>query len=386
MAAIFAGVIAAAYVGKLPPAIPLLREEFHLSLLGAGWVNSVFNTLSVCTAALIGVLASRYGALRFCGSGLLVMMLGGLLGATAAGEIQLFASRILEGAGFIAIIVSAPALVVAACAPQERNLTLGIWASYLPFGSGITILASPFVLGAIGWRGLWAVIGLLTLACALALWRSRGVYHAAPAAAPSLPAIVQALRQPGPWWLAIGFACYALMYYAIAVWLPTFLVQERGASLTGAALLTALLIGFNAGGNLVGGWLMHRAAPRGHVISLAFVAMAACAYGIFNTVLDDGLRFSLCVLYMLVGGTIPASVLSGGQVYARDSSQISSIQGLIVQMSQLGPFLGPPIVATVVSAAGNWEATLDVFLVAAACGVVMGQLSVRSERSLRRAS
>src|ERR1039457_2911275 len=103
--------------------------------------------------------------------------------------------------------------------------------------------------------------------CTVALWRSRNTYHSATAAAPTLSSTLQALRQFGPWFLALGFACYSLMYYAVAVWLPTFLMQERGASITQAALLTALLIGCNAGGNLAGGWLMHRAAPRGHVIS-----------------------------------------------------------------------------------------------------------------------
>lgn len=382
-AAIFAGVIAAAYVGKLPPAIPLLREEFHLSLVGAGWVNSIFNTLAVSTAAVVGVLAGRYGALRFCGAGLVTMMLGGALGAAAQGEGALFASRILEGAGFIAISVSAPALIIAACAPRERNLTLGLWASYLPFGSGLTIALSPFLLGSIGWRGLWLVIVLLTLACAVALWRSRSSYRAAPSAAPALAGILAALRRSGPWWLALAFACYSLMYYALAVWLPTFLMQERGASITKAALLTALLIGCNAGGNLLGGWLMHRAAPRGHVISLAFLVMAACACGIFSAALPDALRFSLCALFMLAGGMIPASILSGGQVYARDAGQISGIQGLIVQIAQIGPFAGPPLVAAVVSAAGNWEAALGVLLAAAACGAALGQLALRSERALR---
>ena len=382
-AAIAAGIIAAAYVGKLPPAIPLLREEFGLSLIAAGWVNSIFNTLSVSTAAFVGVLAGRYGALGFCGAGLAIMMLGGALGAAAQGEGALFASRILEGAGFIAIAVSAPALIIAACAPRERNLTLGLWASYLPFGSGLTILASPFLLGSIGWRGLWLAIVLLTFACAIALWRCRNSYRAAPAAAPTLSSTLRALRQSGPWWLALGFACYSLMYYAVAVWLPTFLMQERGASIALAASLTALLIGCNVGGNLAGGWLMHRAAPRGHVISLAFLVMAACACGIFSAALPDGLRFSLCALFMLVGGMIPASMLSGGPMYAREASQISSIQGLIVQVAQIGPFAGPPLVAAVVSAAGNWEAALGVLLAAAACGAVLGQLALRSEQALR---
>jgi len=383
-AAIAAGIIAAAYVGKLPPAIPLLREEFHLTLIAAGWVNSIFNTLAVCSAAFVGVLAGRFGALRFCAAGLATMMLGGMLGAAAQGEGLLFASRILEGGGFIAISVSAPALIIAACAARERNLTLGIWASYLPFGSGLTILASPFLLGSIGWRGLWLVIVLLTLACAVALWRSRDSFAGAAAAAPTLSSTLQALRQPGPWFLATGFACYSLMYYAVAVWLPTFLMQERGASITRAALLTALLIGCNAVGNLLGGWLMHRAAPRGHVISLAFLAMAACSCGIFSAALPDALRFFLSALFMLIGGMIPASILSGGQVYAREASQISSIQGLIVQIAQIGPFAGPPLVAAVVSATGNWDAALGVLLAAAACGTVLGQLALRSEQALAR--
>ena len=381
-AAIAAGMIAAAYVGKLPPAIPLLRDEFHLTLIAAGWVNSIFNTLSVCTAAVVGVLAGRYGALRFCGAGLAIMMLGGALGTAAQGEGALLASRVLEGGGFIAITVSAPTLIIAACAARERDLALGLWASYLPFGSGLTILASPFMLGAVGWRGLWLAIVLLTFAGAIALWRCRGFYRAPTAAVPTLSNTLQALRQPGPWWLAMGFACYSLMYYAVAVWLPTFLMQERGASITEAALLTALLIGINAGGNLVGGWLMHRAAPRGHLISLAFLVMAACSCGIFSAALPDTLRFSLCALFMLVGGMIPASILSGGPVYARAANQVSSIQGLIVQLAQLGPFAGPPLVAAVVSATGIWEAALWVLLAAAACGTVLGQLALRAERAL----
>ncbi len=382
-AALAAGIIAAAYVGKLPPAIPLLRTEFNLSLLAAGWVNSIFNTLSLCAAAFVGVLAGRFGALRFCGAGLATMMLGGALGAAAQDEGLLFASRILEGGGFIAIAVSAPALIVAACAPRERNLALGLWASYLPFGSGLTILLSPLLLGWIGWRGLWLVIVLLTLVCAAALWRSRDSYRAAAASVPTFSGTLQALRQSGPWHLAAGFACYSLMYYALAVWLPTFLMQERGASIAQAALLTALLIGCNAGGNLAGGWLMHRAAPRGHVISLAFLVMAACSCGIFSAALPDALRFSLSILFMLVGGTIPASILSGGQVYVREASQISGIQGLIVQMAQIGPFAGPPLVAAVVSATGDWDAALGVLLAAAACGTVLGQLALRSEQALR---
>jgi MFS transporter, CP family, cyanate transporter len=384
-AAIAAGIVAAAYVGKLPPSIPLLREEFRLSLVAAGWVNSTFNTLAVTTAVFFGALAARVGALRCNGAGLIALTLGGLLGAAATGETMLFASRVVEGAGFIAIAVSAPTLIVAASAPRQRNLTLGLWSIYLPFGASLTMLASPVLLGFIGWRGFWLVIVLMTLACMAALQRSRRAYGVARrGAAHTLADMVSALRQPGPWWLALAFGCYTLMFYAVMVWLPTFLVQERGASVTAAALLTALVVGVNVGGNLLGSWLVHRAAPRGQVISVTFFIMAACACGIFSSALADALRSILVMLFMFAGGTIPAAVLSGSQVYARDASQISSIQGLTVQVAQLGPFFGPPLIAAVVSDAHNWGAALWVLLAAAALGALFGQLAARAERALAR--
>lgn len=384
-AAIATGVVAAAYVGKLPPAIPLLREEFRLSLVAAGWVNSTFNTLAVTTAVFFGALAVRYGALRCCAAGLIALALGGLLGATATAETMLFASRVVEGAGFIAIAVSAPTLIVAASAPRQRNLTLGLWSCYLPFGASLTMLASPVLLGFLGWRGFWLVIVLLTFVCMEALRRSRRAYGVARrGAAHTLTDMVRALRQPGPWWAALAFGCYTLMFYAMMVWLPTFLVQERGASVTAAALLTALVVGVNVGGNLLGSWLVHRAAPRGHVISLTFLVMAACACGIFSSSLPDTLRSIFGMLFMFAGGTIPAAVLSGSQVYARDASQISGIQGLTVQVAQLGPFFGPPLMAAVVSAAHSWDAALWVLLAAATLGALFGQLAARAEGALAR--
>jgi len=123
-AAIAAGVIAAAYVGKLPPAIPLLREEFHMSLVAAGWVNSIFNTLAVSTAAFVGVLAGRYGALRFCGAGLATKVPGRALGAATQGEGQLFASRILEAGGFVAITVLAVSARYQACLLGHRVIPM----------------------------------------------------------------------------------------------------------------------------------------------------------------------------------------------------------------------------------------------------------------------
>ena len=368
-AAIAAGIVAAAYVGKLPPAIPLLREEFRLSLVAAGWVNSTFNTLAVTTAVFFGALAARYGALRCCTAGLIGLTLGGLLGAAATGETMLFASRIVEGAGFIAIAVSAPTLIVAASAPRQRNLTLGLWSIYLPFGASLTMLASPVLLGFIGWRGFWLVIVLLTLACMAALQRSRRAYGVARrSAAHTLADMVRALRQPGPWWLALAFGCYTLMFYAVMVWLPTFLVQERRR--LGHGRRTPDRIGGRSQrrrqpARQLAGPSRRAARPRDqpHVLRHGgvylrhfFVRPGRCA------ALHPGHAVHVRRRNHPRGGALRVASLRA----RREPDQ--QHPGLDGTGGAARAFFGPPLIAAVVSDAHNWGAALWVLLAAAALG------------------
>ncbi len=48
------GVIAAMNIGKLPVALPVLRQDFGLSLIEAGWVVSAFNFLALVMAVARG--------------------------------------------------------------------------------------------------------------------------------------------------------------------------------------------------------------------------------------------------------------------------------------------------------------------------------------------
>jgi predicted MFS family arabinose efflux permease len=70
--------------------------------------------------------------------------------------------------------------------------------------------------------------------------------------------------------------------------------------------------------------------------------------------------------------------------YARSPAEVGSLQGLVVQITQLGIFIGPPITAAVVSAAGNWDAALWVLLSASAIGMLAALLVMRHERAEQR--
>jgi cyanate permease len=379
-AAIATGVVAASYVGKLPPALPGLTGEFGLSLVVAGWVVSMFNAIAAPTAMLFGIAADRAGAFRACVAGLVVLALGGAGGAMATGTVALMASRIVEGIGFITVSVSAAALVFSAAAPDDRKLALGVWSAYMPFGFAVTVLAAPALLAAVGWRGLWLAVVAATVACAVWLAAQRRHYALPPAGARSVATIVATLRQPGPWWVAAAMGCYTAQWTAVMVWLPTFLVQERGASVLNASLATALAVLVNVPGNLTGTWLLQRRVERGRIIIAGAAAMGVCGVVGLALPVPDALRYLSVLLLSYCGGIIPPAVLSSSQAYARSGAQVASLQGLIMQGSNLGQFAGPLAIAALVSATGDWAAAAWVLGASAACGAACGGMVRRIER------
>ncbi len=79
-AAVGAGIACAINVGKVPPTLPLLREQFALTLVQAGWVSAMLNTFAVAASLAIGFLSARLGALPMAIGGLLIGAAASLAG------------------------------------------------------------------------------------------------------------------------------------------------------------------------------------------------------------------------------------------------------------------------------------------------------------------
>jgi MFS transporter, CP family, cyanate transporter len=381
LAAILAGVVGGCAFGKMSPALPALQRELGLSLIEAGWLVAAFNALAAAGAIFFGVFADRVGAFRLCLAGVLCVAAGSALGALAPGGTVLLASRCVEGLGFLSIVVSAPALIGAAATPDRRGIAYGLWATYFPVGVAVVIASSPPLLESLGWRALWWLVAGAALACA-ALLAGQARHYAGVRRGSERPlARVRAsLAQPVLWWLGLAFASYAIQHHALMVWLPTYLFETRGLAVGPAALATALAVIVNCLGNVAGGWLIQRGVPRGRIIAATFIVISAAFLAIFSAGLPDILRYVLAVLYSLIAGTIPAAVLSAGMRYARSPAEAGAVQGLIVQVTNVGIFVGPPLIAAAVTWGGSWDATLWVLLACSAIGLAAATAVSRLER------
>ncbi len=378
--ATLAGAIGSMQIGKAPPAIPELRVELALGLVAAGWIASIFNATSAALGATAGIFADRFGHRHAAVGGLVVLAFGGVLGGLAPSGNTLLAARFLEGIGFLVIVVACPSLIVRVCAPRHVRLAIGIWASYMPAGMATMMLLSPLLLSTFGWRGLWLANAALALAAALAFWiMTRGLRLPA-AGRRSWADVRQSLTLPGPRLLAGCFTCYAIQFFALMSWLPTFLVEELGAPLARAALLTALVVAVNMTGNWLGGWLLHRGVARWVLLASVAGTLGFLAIGVFSGPLPAVAKVACAFVFSALGGMLPTACLAGAPAHAPSPAQVGAVNGIIVQGSNVGSLFGPPALAASVAYIGSWSEASWLLLVAGAGGVALALALGRVER------
>ena len=350
---IASGVAAALHVGKVPPALPAVREELGLGLVPAGWVASIFNLIGAVLGVGSGLAADRIGARRVLVAGLLFLAGGSIWGAAADTGTALLATRVLSGIGMLAVAVSAPRVIVASATPRDHELALGAWSIYMPAGMAIAMLSAPLVLPGLGWRGMWLLHAGVTVTVLAIVLVATAEVTARPGVVRGIS--TEALRRPGSWLLAAAFACYSVQFFAVVTWTPTLLVESHGSSREAAALAGALVVAVNILGNLVGAWLLHREAARWKLLAVAFVVMTSCGGAAFSPGISPVLTVALAAVFSGIGGLLPAAVLAGASLHAPSRDHVATVNGIIVQGSHVGILIGPPVFAMFVAAFGSWE-------------------------------
>ncbi|HSC64570.1 MAG TPA: MFS transporter [Caldimonas sp.] len=386
---ILAGVVAALHVGKLPPAIPVLRDSLGLTLVQAGFLLSLVQLAGMTVGAVFGVVADRLGGRRSMTLGLASLAIVSALGGLTHGVAPLMLLRAVEGFAFLLVVLPAPGLVRALVAPERASAMIGLWGAYMPFATALALLLGPLAIESIGWRGWWWALAVPS--AAMALWLPRALPARAGLSAPSSPSswlgrLRQTLAAPGPWLVALSFAMYSGQWLAVIGFLPSIYAQSGIAGFA-AGVLTAVVAAVNMAGNIGSGRLLQRGVAPARLLKIGFTTMGLAAAAAFAGSGDDGLapalRYSAVLLFSSVGGLIPATLFALAVRLAPSEGTLSTTVGWVQQWSALGQFAGPPLVALVASSTGGWQWT---WLVTGACSVLGLLLTVALGRRMRAPS
>ena len=384
--AILAGVVVGYAVGKVPPTIGLVSDEFGLDKVTAGWLASIYFAFGAGFGVVTGMTGGRFGARALLLTGLLVLVLSGVAGAFATDGAMLLGIRVFEGISFATIVAAAPKIVFDATSRADRDFVLGIWSAYMPGGMALAMVVAPFLAEPLGWRSLWwlcAGAALLT-GVLVVVGTTRRRWPEQPrrdAGAGFDWAGVRTTLPVGALWLYGGaFLLFTVQWFAVAAWLPTFLIETQGRGPVGAALFSALVVGTNAGGNLIGGWLMHRRVPRYALLAAANVIMGVTGAMILAGFVPDDAKIPLAIVFSTGSGILPAAAYAGAAVHAPKPDLLAMANGFMAQGAAIGMLIGPPLMAVVVGGFGSWEAAWWCMLICPAIGLVVSTGLFRLER------
>lgn len=356
------GVAAALGLGKIATVGPLVTAELGLSLPQLGWAISA--VVGVCAVA--GLPASlfirRYGAGRTLFAGLLLVTASGALSAAATGFVMLISFRLLEGVGYLLVIIAGPTLIAHLASERDRPAALAFWGTFVPVGIGLSTLLGGLLGSGLGWRGWLVAAAVLPLALAVMTW-----FWLLPSSPRTASAPLPRTRALGrPALLATAFCVISLLTLSVIVLLPTFLTAARGQDASGAGTLTSVISLISVAGGVITGMLLRRGVPTGLLV-LSGVFIIPAAWFAFR----DGGSTAEAVLgagvISLENGILVALVFAALPFVVRSLDHLDVGNGLIAQLGCLGSLLGPPLFGLVAERLG-WPSLVWVI----AGGVVAG--------------
>lgn len=360
------GVIAAFQVGKAAIAVPFLRHDLGISLASASWVIGAYGALGAVAGLPAGIAVAMIGPRRALLAGLCVIAAGTMLGALAQSALILIACRVLEGCGFLGVVIAVPTLLRGIVARPDQPLAFTFWSAFMPAGSTIMMALGPPLAGAFGWRMLWLVNGIAALSYAAVLWRL--VPRDSVAGTPSLARPGLLIRAPASIALALAFGTYTFQYFAITGLLPTLLVDRMGLSVAAAGGITALTVAFNGLGNVAAGVLNRLGVPLWTIIAAAFAFLGLASFALFAPALPVATVALIACATLAVTGCIPASIYASAPQLVIGAELLALTMGLIVQASNLGQLLGPAALGAWVQRSG-WGTAWFLFVIVAIIGI-----------------
>ena len=273
--------------GNLATAAPLMQDELHLSASQLGILLSAFYYGYVVCMPAMGWLAERFGAKRVLAGGVAIWSVATLTTGFAGSFATLLALRVLLGIGESVAFPCASKVLAHAVEVGRLGVANGILSFGYLLGPAVGTLVGGYLMIAFGWRPVFIVFGLLSLAW---LWPWSRV-AISPTAGPKRidgdppsgdrpqgdiqPSFAQILSRRELWGASLGHFASNYGYYFIVSWLPFYLVKSRDFSMGSMVAIASWAYLLNASSALAMGWFADRWIRAGRSPTVVYKSIMA---------------------------------------------------------------------------------------------------------------
>jgi len=379
-------------------ASPTISKELGLTRVQMGWALAAFGWAYALFEIPGGWLGDRIGPRRVLMR--IVIWWSFFTAATgwAWNSVSLIVTRALFGAGEAGAFPNLTRVFTTWLPVKERERAQAVLWLATRISGAFTPLLVALLISNIGWRRTFELFGVIGVIWAALFYRW---YRDTPAEHPSVnqaelallpPATETAIAHTGvPWglifsnahvWLlSIQYMCLAYGWWFYINWLPTYLRDARGTSVTFGALLAGLPLLLGGAGCLVSAYLIPRLTAQFDSVSIArrivavigFVGASTCI--VIFTGINDPVRamFVLGMAGFFNDFVMPAAWASTMDIGGRYAGTVSGA------MNMMGSIAGASSV-TVVGyllfwTGDNWTLTFyisaAIYLVGAICWLAL---------------
>ena len=370
-ALLLAGVFAGAQLGKIAPLVGWYRDAIGFDLVLIGWLTSAIGVFVALFALPAGWAVGAVGPRRSFVWSAVVLAAGGVGLALLQSPAAILAARLVEGLGYLALVIAIPAILASVSPPSWRGTTLALWGGFVPVGfAAADFLAVAIVPRAGPTPYLLAVVACFAVFAAAAIVILVKVDDASPDRVPATggetrPGIAASLS-PFVIAAALSFGAYVVLSVGFFAFMPTY-VAERGDLLASAGVL-ALAVPI---GNILASLFMRRGSARVAAWLTASGFLAAVVTGVPAFAGTGPIVSTVAALVFAVAGGVAASALFAVVPYiVPKGGSVAVAIGLVAQTGGLGKVFGPPLAAHVIERYG-WDGYAWFLAVVGVIGAVL---------------
>jgi MFS family permease len=226
--------------GAISIAAPLMKAELGLSAAAYGTAFSAFFWVYAPVQLVVGWLCDRFSVYRLVALGIVIWAASTLLMGFVGGFLSLTVLRIMLGVGESIIFPGSSKIIARHVPAEERGMANAWCAAGLSIGPAAGTLAGGLILANFGWRAIFVIFGLVTLAWLLPWHREVKSLPQTPETGAAGVPVARLLGQWSLWAMSIGHASSNFAFYFLLAFTPLYLVQHEGMSIQLMTLLTTL--------------------------------------------------------------------------------------------------------------------------------------------------
>jgi MFS family permease len=362
-----------------------IRPEFGLNATDAGLIFSAFAYPYLLFQIIGGLTADKFGPRKTLFISGLVWAGATILTGLATGLLSLFLWRVLMGFGVGATLPTATRAMQHWVETRRRGFAQGVTHAFSRLGNSLTPIMVVAIMGLVGWRGSFVVIGLAGFLWVIVwFWYFRDDPKDHPAITQEeldkLPLKgakpTRAVVPWGPlikrmWPVTLTYFCYGWCLWLYLSFLPLFFKDRFMLSNDDAALFASIVYFVGAIGNTVGGMVSDSVFHKsGNVrfarLSIAFIGFTGALLWLAPVMyIQDMMLMAIC----LAGGFFFAEMVIGPMwaipmdIAPKYSGTAS---GLMNSGSALAAILSPVVAGRLVDMTGDQQLPFTV-----AIGVLM---------------